>query len=301
MNMRKQDGFHVLLLGVIIIAIAIAGVLGVILYKNFTKNTNTTTMNANTDTAVRWEYNQQENEWFVAQGTAPACKEPFVFDHTPVDLHNVNNVGFPGTYRGKDYKVHGTFALGESSIVKLPAEATLSGMVRYLEGNPAELQYKVNFEMDCGISFYFDHLYALSPQLQALADTLPEPRLNDTRVNPNEAPPRIIMRAGDIVATATGSHQLQRYGIDFGVIDYRKPNAISHNQKWATLHDNFKATEWYGVCWFAMLPGDDAEKAKQLSAVQFDTNRTAKLVSDYCTNAEYKTVDLFEGLPVDRY
>lgn len=295
MNKREYDGFHGVLIIVIVAAIAGAGVLGYVFYKNLAKNTK------NTDTTVRWQYDQQKGEWFVAQGTAPACKEPFVFDYSPVDLSLVANIGFPGTYRGNDYKVHGTFALSESSTVKLPADATLSGIVRYLEGDPAELQYKVNFEMDCGISFYFDHLRTLSPQLEELADKLPEPELNSTRVDPNNAPPRIQMKAGDIVATATGAHQLRRYGIDFGVIDYRERNVISKNPKWAALHTNFKPSEWYGVCWFNMLPGKDADAARQLSAVQADTRRTAKLVSDYCGNAEYKTIDLFKGQPVENY
>lgn len=197
--------------------------------------------------------------------------------------------------------MHGTFALSESSTVKLPADATLSGMVRYLEGDPAELQYKVNFEMDCGISFYFDHLRTLSPQLEELANKLPKPELNNTRVNLNNMPPRIQMKAGDIVATATGAHLLQRYGIDFGVVDYRQRNAISKNQQWASLHNNFKSSEWYGVCWLDMLPGNDADTAKRLSAVQADTRRTAKLVSDYCENAEYQTIDLSKGEPVQGY
>lgn len=194
MNKHRHNGFHGVLFIVIITVVALAGVLGYALYKNLAKNTK------NTDTIVRWQYDQQKDEWLVAQGTAPACKEPFVFDYSPVDLRLVTNIGFPGTYRGNDYKVHGTFALGESTAVKLPADATLSGMVRYLEGDPAELQYKVSFEMDCGISFYFDHLRTLSPQLQALADKQPEPELNTTRVDPNNAPPRVQMKAGDIVS-----------------------------------------------------------------------------------------------------
>ena len=70
MNKHRHSGFHGVLLIVIVAIIAVAGALGYVLYKN---------LNKHTDTAVRWQYNQQEDKWFVAQGTAPACKQPFVF------------------------------------------------------------------------------------------------------------------------------------------------------------------------------------------------------------------------------
>ena len=178
---------------------------------------------------------------------------------------------------------------------------TLTGLTRYYEGDPLELQYSVSFDTDCGIAFYFDHLHTLSPSLQALAEQQPEPKINDTRTNPDDAPPRIKMRAGDLVATETGSHAVQRYGIDFGVVDYRKRNEISKNPKWAALHGEYKASEWYGVCWFDMLPGGDAGRAKELSLVQVDTRRIAKHVSDYCDNADYTTLDFNNGQPADSY
>ena len=109
------------------------------------------------------------------------------------------------------------------------------------------------------------------------------------------------MKAGDTVATETGAHKVGRYGIDFGVVDYRQRNKISKNPKWAALHSEYKSTEWYGVCWFDMLPGEDAKKAKELSLVQADTRRIAKYVSDYCDNADYTTLDFYDGQPADSY
>jgi hypothetical protein len=291
-NKLNQNGFHLLLLLVFLLVFGVVGTIG---YVIFTNNKN------KSNAEVRWSYDDKKDEWFVKQGTAPPCKEPYVFDKTPVDLTSATSVLFAGTYRAKSYKVHGGFGLSKSSQVVLPADATLSGITRYYEGDPLELQYMVNFETDCGIAFYFDHLHTLAPQLQELAEKLPEPKVNDTRTSPDDAPPRIKMKAGDTVATETGAHKVQRYGIDFGVVDYRQRNKISKNSAWTALHGEYKATEWYGVCWYDMLPGDDAEKAKQLSLAQVDTRRTAQHVSDYCDNADHTTLDFNNGQPADQY
>lgn len=288
----SQDGFHTVIILLFLVVIGVIGTVGYVVFRNAHNK-------ASAD--VRWNYDTTKNEWFVKEGVAPSCKDPYVFEQAPVDLRNATSVGFAGTYRGKSYKVHGTFGLTNSSQVVLPADATLSGLTRYYEGDPLELQYLVSFETDCGIAFYFDHLHTLSPELQVLAKQTPDPKENDTRTSPDDAPPRIKMQAGDIVATETGAHQSQRYGIDFGVVDYRKRNTISKNSAWVSMHNSYASSEWFGVCWFDMLPDGNAEKAKELSLVQIDTRRTAKHVSDYCDNADYTTLDFNNGQPVDFY
>lgn len=288
----KENGFHVVLL---IVLLAVCGVIGFVGYVVFTKAQD----KVNAD--VRWSYNSVKNEWFVKEGIAPTCKDPYVFAYTPVQLSDASSVGFAGTYRNKSYKVHGGFGLTKSSQVVLPADATLSSLTRYYEGDPLELQYLVGFEMDCGIAFYFDHIHTLSPELQALAEKQPEPKENDTRTSPDDAPPRVKLKAGTVIATETGAHKAGRYGIDFGVVDYRTRNSISKNSAWVSMHSEFAATEWFGVCWYDMLPNGDAEKAKQLSLVQIDTRKTVKYVSDYCDNADYTTLDFNNGQPVDFY
>jgi hypothetical protein len=287
-----ENGFHVLLVLIVLLVVGAIGMVGYVVFTNSKDKANA---------EVRWSYDEKKDAWHVQQGKAPACKEPYVFDYTPVNMDFATSTGPGGVYRGKSYKVHGIFALSKSSEVKLPADATLTGLGRYYEGDPLEIQYSASFDTDCGIAFYFDHLYTLSPQLQALVEQQPEPKVNDTRVDPSDAPPRIKMKAGDIVATETGAHAVQRYGIDFGVVDYRQRNEISKNSKWAALHSEYKSNEWYGVCWFDMLPGEDAKKAKELSLVQTDTRRVAKHVSDYCDNADYTTLDFNNGQPADNY
>lgn len=231
-------------------------------------------------------------------GTPPQCPSP-IFKQSPTDLSLATTVGFPGQYRGKNYKPHGLFGFGghkaEDIKVYMPMDATLTRLVRYNESN--ELQYLLIFESDCGISFRFDHLFTLSPAFQAIAETTPVPKTDDTSSLPLPNP--VAFKAGDLVSTAVGHPAQSNIGFDFGVYDYRQPNEISKNEQWRALHTEYTATEWFGVCWFDLLPGQDAEKAKQLSRVWVNTRLKPRFTSDYCTNADYKTLDIENGRPTD--
>jgi len=252
--------------------------------------------------AVRWQYSEQSGAWETISGTAPECKEPFAFDETPVDLSKIMVIGMPGQYRGYNYKPHGGMraedSVGGQLEVRMPMDATLVGLTRYYEGEPATLQYLLTFESDCGIAFRFDHLYTLAPEFQTIADTTPEPKLNDTRGNPNTPFTRTEFKAGDVIATAVGFPSTKNYGFDFGVYDYRQPNEISKNAAWAAIHNQFTSSERYGVCWLGMFPGADAAKAKELSQVVINPSRP-NIISDYCDNAQYKTLDFNNGQPTD--
>lgn len=291
----RQGGFHII--GVAL-AIAIVAAVGLIGFMVFQKQKD----NNKSGQEVVWAYNDQENRWFTQSGEAPACKEPFVFDRTPIDVEQITGVLFPGAYRGFSYKPHGGFgtpeALGGKVDVKMPVDATLVGLTRYYEGTPPDLQYLLTFETDCGIAFRFDHIYTLSPELQALAEQTPEPKLNDTRTNPDDNPPRTKFKSGQVIATQVGLPSMKIYGFDFGVYDYRKPNEISKNAEWAKIHSEYESLDWFGVCWFDMLPGDNTPQlVKDFALAQTDTRRTVPKVSDYCANAPYKTLDIEGGQP----
>lgn len=296
MRLRKlsENGFHVLFTLVLLAVLGVIGVAGYVVYTNDRNK-------ANAD--VLWSFDEKKKEWFVKEGTVPACKNPLVFDYDPLDLNRVESIGMPGVYASKSYKVHGGMRLPTSSKgqanIRLPMDATLTGLKRYYDGQTTDMQHLVSFENDCGIQIYFDHLNVLSPTLQKLAENTPEPTVNDTRSNPSDAPPRTKFKAGDIIATGVGFPSTDNYGFDFGVVDYRQRNEISKNEKWADLHQEFITTEWYGVCWLDKLPG--AEKAKTLIKLQTDTRRTQKFVSDYCEEGDYTTLDFNDGQPADRY
>jgi hypothetical protein len=245
---------------------------------------------------VRWDFDFPTNTWKVMSGTAPQCPNP-IFKQSPTDLSLVNTIGFPGQYRSKDYKPHGLFGYSghkaEDVKVYMPMDAKLVRLVRYNESN--ELQYLLVFENDCGIGFRFDHLFTLAPDFQAIAETTPPPKTDDTSSLPLPAP--VTFKAGDLIATAVGHPAQSKIGFDFGVYDYRQPNEISKNEQWRALHTQYAATEWYGICWFDLLPGGNAEKAKQLSRVWVNTNYAPRFTSDYCANADHTTLNVEGGRP----
>lgn len=303
---HKQSGFHTLELIAITIVVAITGTVGYLFFTNISKITTSTTVKVNgggEKQRFAWSYDENARKWTEGTSKPPTCKDPYTFEVTPLDLAIVDAVMMPGSYRGFSYKPHGGFRLNEMSNgethVRLPTDATLVGLTRYYEGNPAELQYLLTFETDCGIAFRFDHLYTLTPAFQRIADTVPEPKLNDTRTNPENAPDPVAFKSGEVVATKVGFMKTRNYGFDFGVYDYRQRNEISRNTKWAEIHQQYSSLDWYGVCWFDMLPGADATKATQLSEVSINTQKPNLIISDYCPNAKHTTLDFNQGRPVD--
>lgn len=291
-HQRNQNGFHIVLL---LIAVFIVAVLVVIAVRVISSQ--------KADTEVQWAFNEQTLEWYAASGTPPQCRDPFVFDQSPIDPTFMSGVLLPGSYRGYSYKPHGGFGTPESLAgnveINMPIDATLVGLTRYYEGDPPELQYLLTFETDCGIAFRFDHLFTLSPEFQALAEKTPEPRLNDTRTSPNDHPPRTKFKSGQVIATRVGLPSMNIYGFDFGVYDYRQRNEISKNTTWAGIHNQYQSLEWYGVCWYGMFPNVDPGTLESLSMAQVDTRKTVLKISDYCSHAPYTTLDVNQGQPTE--
>jgi hypothetical protein len=304
----SQDGFHVIELTLVVLVLAIVGFVGFkVLGNKKTPKTNQTTATTQTPTShskepVKWAFNQDALKWFTQTGTAPKCRDPFVFDQSPVDLSKMMVIGMPGAYRGYNYKPHGGMRLSDANSgnvdIKMPIDATLTGITRYYEGNPAELQYLLSFETDCGIAFRFDHIYTLTPAFQAIAEKTPAPKVNDTGGDPNIPFSRTVFKTGDLVATAVGFPRVKNFGFDFGVYDYRSRNEISKNTKWASIHNTYQAFEWFGACWMDMLPGADKAKAKELAFVVVNPARP-NIISDYCSYAPHTTLDFSDGQPTD--
>lgn len=302
-------------LTVAVIAVAVLLLLGIayILFNSSdsppAQNTNSTgDKTAETSGPPIWEYNQEKLEWFVKSGAAPACKDPFAFDMTPVDMTKVTAVGLPGAYRGFSYKAHGGFRLKDNTEgfadVKMPMDAKLMSVSRYYERVPGadyELQYILDFENDCGIAFRFDHIHTLTPAFQAYADQSPEPKKDDTRSDGSTQPIRKPFKAGEIIATRTGFPIAKNYGFDFGVYDYRQPNEISKNKEWVAIHKMFSAQHFHGVCWIPMLPAADAASAEAMAKDRnnYNSSKPFNLTSDYCDFAPHKTLEFNNGQPTD--
>lgn len=250
---------------------------------------------------ITWSFSEQQQKWITNGPPAPDCPDP-LFANSPVDFSTVVTVLFPGQYRGYNYKPHGAFGISPGTAgqveVKLPMDAKITGLTRYLEGSNNALQYLVTFVNDCGIEIKFDHLATLSPRLQAIAETRPAPLKDNTKSDPNNKPTPELFKGGEVIATAVGNPGIKMYGFDFGVADYRKPNDISKNEAWKAIHNTYTASEWYGVCWFDMLPGDDADTAKKMSETPTNPSRP-NTVSDYCKNAPKNTLEVNGGKPTD--
>jgi hypothetical protein len=251
---------------------------------------------------VVWKFQDTRKGYKVIKGRATKCPKPLKFDYSPADTTNATGILPPGQYRGYDYKSHGGIRFDNNANgameIRLPMDATLTGMTGYLEGDANEIQYIVNFESDCGIAFKFDHLNVLTRDFQSIAATRPAPQKDDTGSDPNNPPPRTFFKAGTVIATAIGYPTIHSFGFDFGVYDYRSANEISKNNVWRQLHTEHPATDWYGRCWFDMLPEPDASRVKALSMVPINSNKPL-LISDYCTNYPHTTLEFNGGLPTD--
>jgi type II secretory pathway pseudopilin PulG len=234
---------------------------------------------------ITWQYDEQQAKWVTTGGTPPACPSP-LFSRSPVNASLATGALYPGQYRGNDYKSHGGFRFDKSKStdiqVWLPIDAKITAASRYLEND--EVQYMLAFTNDCGISLRFDHLLTLSSKFKKYADKLPAAMPEDSRTTPVN--PANKYKAGDLVATAVGHPSNHNISVDFGVYDLRQANQISANPKWTDLHQTNKSLDWYGICWFGLLPAADAAKVSALPPGDI----TSGTISDYCQTAAGTTL-----------
>jgi type II secretory pathway pseudopilin PulG len=282
----RQRGFTAIEAVVIVAIVLVLGLGGWYVFsKNQKKQNNTSSSESSESSDVTWNFNNGKT--WQASGTPPSCPDPLVFPVSPIDTKPVTSLLFPGQYRGTDYKPHGGFRFGGSKstdvTVRVPMDAQLTGLTRYFQDG--ELQYLLSFMSPCGIMYRFDHLFTLSDQLQAIAEKTPAPKEGDTRGLTLENGPKL--HAGDVVATAIGFPKQGNIFFDFGVYDLRSPNQISHNSEWAALQANEKEQEYYGICWFDMLPEPDKTTVNNLAKLQADKGDP----SDYCSVAKRTTLD----------
>ncbi len=181
------------------------------------------------------------------KGNAP-CPEPLILQ-TPVDLSKVTAILYPGQVRGGDFKPHGGFRFDNAQSneieVRAPIDSELQDASRYIE--MGEVQYMFDFQNDCGIRYRFDHLLTLSPKFAEMAKNLPEPKPDDSRTT-NVKP--IMVKQGEVIATAVGFKNNLNVFVDFGVYD-------SRGKIFSSPRDN-------AICWFDLLPAQDSTKVKSL-------------------------------------
>lgn len=202
---------------------------------------------------------------------------------SPVDVSHVSSVLYPGQIRGGDYKAHGGFRMDNTTNnnveVKAPLAAKVTGGSRYIEMD--EVQYMFDFETDCGLKYRFDHLKTLSAKLQAAAENLPEPKVDDSRTSRVSG---VRVDQGEVIATAVGFEKSPsgaptgpNVSFDFGLYSTKQKNEASKDAAYAQAHKE-NSMALYAICWFDMLPAADAAKIKSLPA----GDATSGNKSDYC-------------------
>ncbi|OGM28408.1 hypothetical protein A2801_02660 [Candidatus Woesebacteria bacterium RIFCSPHIGHO2_01_FULL_41_10] len=226
--------------------------------------------------SASWFYQSGTQSWQVI-GTPPRCPEPLSFS-SPVEVSLASGVLYPGQIRGGDYKAHGGFSFDTLKTNEVEVRAAIDGYVlkasRYLEGG--EIQYQLFYVNACGIMVMHDHLLVLSPKLQKVFDTLPEPKEGDSRTT--EIKEKVLIEEGEVLATEVGHKKQSNVSIDFGVYDLRDTNGVVYNDEFANKH---KSTNEYGkhaLCWLDYLREPDKSIVKNLPPV--DGQNGTK--SDYC-------------------
>lgn len=236
--------------------------------------TNNESVNTNIPAVSAGEWQKSATGW-TSSGTPPACPTPLAIQ-SPVSVRLATSILYPGQTRGGNYKAHGGFRFDGMDNSQVTVRVPLSGKVveasRYIEAG--ETQYMFDIQADCGLRFRFDHLLTLSPEFQTIAEALPAAQVDDSRTTPVDPP--IAVTAGQPIATAVGFAKTKNVAVDFGVYDLRQKNAASANAAYAASHD--AAYAQHALCWFDLLPSEDAAYVKGLPAADAAAGKT----SDYC-------------------
>jgi len=233
--------------------------------------------------AVRWE-NTTEGGWLAVEGTPPACPEPFTIK-SPSDLTKATAMFPPGQERrgsfegqGGNYKIHGGFRFDGLRPSDVKVVSPISGYV-YRGGNyliEGEIQYTFDIIHPCGMMVRLGHLRELSEPFKQMAAAFPQPVEGDSRTERISGFPEV--KAGDLVATAAGFEKGPNVFFDLGVLDLRKKNEISQTPAYQQAHADNKELAWHAVCWYDMLPSNDATRTKNLPA----GDPLSGKASDYC-------------------
>jgi hypothetical protein len=159
----------------------------------------------------------------------------------------------------------------EAVTVRAPLAGEIVRAARFLvEG---EVQYVFDILSPCGIMVRFDHLLALPPKLQAVADALPAPKEGDNRST--EIDPPVPISQGEVVATAVGLRRNNNTFVAWTMFDFRQKNTISRDASWARQHD---VMDHYAICPYDHLPPSDQARIGFLPAADSMSGKQ----SDFC-------------------
>ncbi len=232
---------------------------------------------------VAWAFQSKNSETVDNLSDSGIVVVPCDQMQSPVDVSLVTAVLYPGQVRGGDFKPHGGFRFdglkNDEVTVTAPYDATVTDGSRYIE--QGEVQYMFDFVTSCGVNYRLDHLKTLSPRFQAIAEKLPEAKVDDSRTTSLGPDVAIMVDAGEVIATAVGfaaGDNGPNVSFDFGVYNLINRNNASKDSAWAAQHADEKDQAYYAVCWLDLLPAADAATVKALPAGDGSAGKT----SDYC-------------------
>lgn len=272
MKIREEKGIaHIAL---ILCSVALLSVVGFIVFQAVGKrgeNRHNASDEKGNSTNSTWEWDGQK---WSSNGNPPKCPDPLIVK-SPIDVSSASAVLYPGQLRGQ-YKSHGGFRFEQPTNevkVTAPLDAQVVEGSRYIEDG--EVQYYFIFINDCGVAYRLDHLQKLDAKFQAIADSFPEPKENDSRTTKLDKP--VEVKQGEVVATAVGYPSPLNVFMDFGLYDLRQPNGKTLNE--AGKNPSEAQFNAYGLCWFNNLAPSDAERVKGLPPGDEKAGKT----SDYCS------------------
>ena len=259
--MKKQHGFSMLFVLLVVIVLAIVG------FAAFRVNSNKSSKNidSNTSDSAENATSTQENVASTVanedvDSTTDCSSEPTL--PLPVDLTRIKSILYPGQVRGGNFKPHGGFILSgtNNADITLPIDAKVIDGVRYIESG--EVQYLFDFEADCGYRFRLDHLHTLTEEMQTLADTLPEPTAESRTTNVESKQ----IKAGTVIATRVGFLKTSNTSFDFGFYDMNTQNEASKATDWPTDFQYTTELATHGTCWLDYLSTENVTSVKALPA-----------------------------------
>ena len=235
------------------------------------------------ETRPFWEYDpsQPEKGWYWARDGAPPECAPNIVLEAPVDLNLVTGILYPGQVRGTsplDFKPHGGFQLkaGTKSVaIRAPMDGYLVSVAKFTD--EFGLHYGLTFTHPCGIAFGGGHFGALPPDIQAIVDTIPMKGYRES--TGTEITPPHFVKKGDVIVTGLQEGGIpERPGFDWGVADYREPNAASKDARFRELYGYAPWNTYYGVCWLDWLPAAQQSIVRSLPGVDGKQGKN----SEYC-------------------
>lgn len=249
------------------------------------------TIAAKWSTALRpvWTADGKGSWLSIPYNVAPAsCPDPLVFNTPTPQLSKATAVWYPGQTRLTTgattpvYASYGGLRFDKSKNTDITVTMPFNGYVyrggQYLVGN--EVQYAFDIANACGVMIHLDHLHTLSPNLQAVADTLPAAAAGNSKTT--AITPVVGFNSGDVLATAVGLQNTtpRTVSFDFGIYDLRRPTKLAGTSAYRTAHAAAADAEYsyYGLCWLNLFDNPNDTILHRLPAA--DT--TAGKQSDYC-------------------